>query len=118
MNERDIELHITTDGGFIFEAGLATIAVDIEERCLSKCSITVYKWDADGLHGRDIDCLADADDLPFDDKAIAAWAQGLAADWLASTEGQEWLDEITPDETERHIQALELAWDQSREASI
>jgi hypothetical protein len=111
-----IDLRIPASGGYGLEIGEATIEYDPIKKCLTACTIDVEKRRGLGFDTRPIDCLADSDDLPFDDKPIASLGQQLALNWLETVAGRDWVTSLLLTKSEQRDMALEHQFDMARGA--
>lgn len=91
MPSTEIELNMPVADGFYLPIGYANLEFDPATNAMTTLTIDVEKRLGLGFESRTIDCLADSDNLPFDDKPIAALVQGLALQWLDSPAGSAWL---------------------------
>lgn len=113
---RDIDLYMPAANGFGLYAGSATIEIDPDGRMIGLTTI-VELGTGRSAQGREINCLLGSDFQRFEDKPIAAHVEALAANWLTSDDGQDWIKSLVLTRSERRDMALENAHDVAREAA-
>ena len=95
----------------------ASIEYDPISQRLTSCTIEVERLRGNKWESRKIDCLADLDELAFDDKPIASLVSTLVAQWLEGVDGMDWIVSLSLTPGERREMAQEHAYDLAREAA-
>lgn len=113
---KDIELTMRAAYGYGLEIGTARIEYDAYECRMVSCQVLVEKRDGPAKWiTRKVECLADSEQLPFDDRPLAAMCEALAVQWLESDDGEEWKRSLILTPAERREMAAEHRFDCQRE---